>query len=112
MGLSKGRIGLIRFIGKTQFGLGEWIGIELYNELIKTRHNGAVIGKRYFRCPPHRGIFVRRSLIKENIAVLEIEKEKKKLHAKENQKDSRIWQNMRERQRQKNIVSTKQRKQI
>merc|ERR1712003_403018 len=64
-------------------GLGEWIGIELYNELIKTRHNGAVIGKRYFRCPPHRGIFVRRSLIKENIAVLEIEKEKKKLRAKE-----------------------------
>merc|ERR1712062_917702 len=70
--LSKGRIGSVRFIGKTQFGLGEWIGIELYNELIKTRHNGAVIGKRYFRCPPHRGIFVRRKLIRENIAVLEI----------------------------------------
>ena len=37
--LTKGRIGLVRFIGKTQFGLGEWIGIELYNE--------AVLGKRY-----------------------------------------------------------------
>eukprot|EP00483_Globobulimina_turgida_P004398 UN04407 len=77
--LSKGRIGLIRFIGKTQFGLGEWIGIELYNEILRTRHNGAVLGKRYFRCPPHRGVFVRRSLIKENIAVLDIPKSISKL---------------------------------
>jgi len=88
--LTKGRIGLIRYIGKTQFGLGEWIGIELYNELIKTRHNGAVLGKRYFRCPPHRGIFVRRSLIKENIAVLEIQESINKLRTKEKKlKDER-----------------------
>eukprot|EP00485_Elphidium_margaritaceum_P005761 CAMPEP_0202689130 /NCGR_PEP_ID=MMETSP1385-20130828/4471_1 /ASSEMBLY_ACC=CAM_ASM_000861 /TAXON_ID=933848 /ORGANISM="Elphidium margaritaceum" /LENGTH=1090 /DNA_ID=CAMNT_0049344223 /DNA_START=33 /DNA_END=3305 /DNA_ORIENTATION=+ len=71
--LTKGRLGLVRFIGKTQFGLGEWIGIELYNELMKTRHNGAVIGKRYFRCPANRGVFVRRALIKENVAVLDIQ---------------------------------------
>eukprot|EP01083_Nonionella_stella_P022452 62095_1 len=81
--LTKGRVGLIRFIGKTQFGLGEWIGIELYNELIKTRHNGAVLGKRYFRCPPHRGVFIRRSIIRENIAVLDIQPSIKKLRAKE-----------------------------
>ena len=40
--LSQGRVGLVRFIGQTQFGLGEWIGIELYNELVRTRHNGVV----------------------------------------------------------------------
>eukprot|EP01084_Bolivina_argentea_P275178 469202_1 len=108
--LSKGRIGLVRFIGKTQFSLGEWIGIELYNVLIRTRHNGAVLGKRYFRCPPHRGVFVRRGLIKENIAVLDIQKSINKLRAKEKKLKDQRKKKLKKEKESKKIKNEEKRK--
>eukprot|EP01084_Bolivina_argentea_P275176 469200_1 len=104
--LSKGRIGLVRFIGKTQFGLGEWIGIELYNELIKTRHNGAVLGKRYFRAPAHRGVFIRRQLIRENIPVRQIDPSIKNLRKKEKilkDKRKKLLKKQKNAKKQKNV---------
>ena len=81
--LTQGRIGEIRFIGSTKFGLGEWIGVQIYNDLIETRHNGQVDGIRYFRCPANKGLFIRREIIIENIRGLQIKKSVKDLKHKE-----------------------------
>eukprot|EP01084_Bolivina_argentea_P213285 362278_1 len=60
--LTNDREGIVRFKGKTGFGLGEWYGIELRTEH-KTRHDGLIHGKRYFRCPRNKGLFVRKQII-------------------------------------------------
>eukprot|EP01083_Nonionella_stella_P141767 437436_1 len=60
--LTDTREGIIRFKGKTGFGLGEWFGVEIRTEH-KTRHDGLIHGKRYFRCPRNKGLFVRRPII-------------------------------------------------
>eukprot|EP01084_Bolivina_argentea_P183470 316576_1 len=60
--LSSDREGVVRFKGKTAFGLGEWYGIEIRSNH-KTRHDGLIHGKRYFRCPRNKGVFVRKSLV-------------------------------------------------
>ena len=60
--------GTIRFIGETEFGAamgntghglagGRWIGIE-YDEPVG-KNDGSVQGKRYFKCNPNYGGFVR-----------------------------------------------------
>jgi dynactin complex subunit len=49
--------GLIRFIGKTTYQKGYWIGVELvaaYGD-----NNGALRGHAYFLCKPNCGIFIR-----------------------------------------------------
>lgn len=51
----------IRFIGKTQFAEGEWIGVELDEE--KGKNNGSVQGVQYFECPASKGMFVRRTAL-------------------------------------------------
>eukprot|EP01083_Nonionella_stella_P207699 754256_1 len=60
--LTNDREGIVRFKGKTGFGLGEWYGIELRTEH-KARHDGLIHGKRYFRCPRNKGLFVRKQII-------------------------------------------------
>ena len=62
--LTNDREGIVRFKGKTGFGLGEWYGIELRTDH-KTRHDGLIHGKRYFRCPRNKGLFVRKQIIKD-----------------------------------------------
>ncbi|KAG8238872.1 hypothetical protein J437_LFUL018783 [Ladona fulva] len=59
--------GTIRFIGKTEFASGYWVGIELEKEA-SDRHDGMVEGTRYFECPPHRGLFILASKLLRNLA--------------------------------------------
>eukprot|EP01062_Namystynia_karyoxenos_P045466 TRINITY_DN3375_c1_g1_i1.p1 TRINITY_DN3375_c1_g1~~TRINITY_DN3375_c1_g1_i1.p1 ORF type:complete len:832 (+),score=275.72 TRINITY_DN3375_c1_g1_i1:84-2498(+) len=50
-------LGTVRYCGQCDFAPGVWVGVELDGE--DGRHDGAVHGRRYFTCPPARGIFVR-----------------------------------------------------
>jgi len=47
--------GIVRFLGKTAFAEGDWVGIEL--DFDGGKNDGSVAGKSYFSCPPNRGIF-------------------------------------------------------
>ena len=52
--------GTIKFIGKTSFQKGVWLGIEVSEGSEEFgRHNGAVDGKTYFRTAKKRGLFAR-----------------------------------------------------
>lgn len=55
--ITDGREGTVRFIGKTQFAKGDWIGIELDDDTGK--NDGAVQGERYFDCEQGYGMFIR-----------------------------------------------------
>jgi len=55
--LVDGRIGVVRFIGKTTFRPGiEWFGLELTQG--DGKNNGTVQGLSYFSCPKGKGVFV------------------------------------------------------
>jgi len=55
--LKDGRIGVVRFIGKTTFRPGvEWFGLELTQG--KGNNNGTVQGLSYFSCARGKGVFV------------------------------------------------------
>lgn len=65
----KGNHGIVRFVGKTEFSNGEWVGIELDHPAGK--NDGAVAGVRYFSCSDRYGLFVRPELLDlDNSAVL------------------------------------------
>lgn len=49
--------GRIRFIGKTKFGNGIWIGVELEDTV--GINDGSIMDVRYFTCPKNKGVFVR-----------------------------------------------------
>ncbi|TNM84509.1 hypothetical protein fugu_008687 [Takifugu bimaculatus] len=49
------KMGVIRYIGETDFAKGEWCGVELDEPLGK--NDGAVAGTRYFQCLPKFGLF-------------------------------------------------------
>ncbi|KAJ2002827.1 hypothetical protein GGI02_004636 [Coemansia sp. RSA 2322] len=51
------RRGTVRFVGKTQFRPGYWVGVE-YDEPVG-KHSGSVDGTAYFGCNPGHGSFVR-----------------------------------------------------
>jgi dynactin 1 len=53
--------GVVKFIGKTDFAAGKWIGIELTEPMGK--NDGTVLGVRYFSCPDTYGVFVRENQI-------------------------------------------------
>lgn len=59
--LSKRRSGWVRYIGKIKNEAGEWYGIAL-NEG-KGENDGTWEKERYFDCPAHHGVFVRRKEI-------------------------------------------------
>jgi len=45
-------------------GPGEWFGLEIETDAFPAgRHDGAVLGFRYFNCPPRRGLLVRASVL-------------------------------------------------
>lgn len=58
----------IRFIGKTQFGSGIWIGVELING--DGKNDGEIQGVRYFQCPEKKGLFLRPTMIEKDIAAM------------------------------------------
>lgn len=72
-------MGYVRFKGRVKFGVGEWFGIELFDIITKTRHNGTVFGKKYFNCPRNKGLFVKREQIMDVIEPQEIKKVLKQL---------------------------------
>ena len=49
------KLGILRFIGTTDFAKGEWVGVELDEKLGK--NDGSVANKRYFQCEPMHGVF-------------------------------------------------------
>ncbi|KAJ2081246.1 hypothetical protein H4R24_002465 [Coemansia sp. RSA 988] len=51
------RRGAVRFVGKTSFRAGYWVGVE-YDEPVG-RNDGSVDGHVYFKCPLNHGSFVR-----------------------------------------------------
>lgn len=53
--LNSGKEGVLRFVGKTQFGEGLWCGVELEQE--EGSSDGTVNSVRYFSCAKNRGLF-------------------------------------------------------
>ena len=53
--LYSGKSGTVRFMGRTEFKEGIWVGIEL-NEP-SGKNDGSVQGVSYFKCPPKFGLF-------------------------------------------------------
>ncbi|XP_056140476.1 CAP-Gly domain-containing linker protein 2 isoform X2 [Lampris incognitus] len=49
------KMGVVRYMGETDFAKGEWCGVELDEPLGK--NDGAVAGTRYFQCLPKFGLF-------------------------------------------------------
>lgn len=58
----RGYIGTVKFVGATELGQGDWIGIEMDKE-IEQGHNGSYDGIQYFICGPNRGVFARSALV-------------------------------------------------
>lgn len=56
--LSRGREGIVRYVGNVHFADGVWCGIELSGGSVGT-NGGEHTGWRYFACPNNRGVFVR-----------------------------------------------------
>ncbi|KAJ2713536.1 hypothetical protein H4R19_002201 [Coemansia spiralis] len=55
------RRGTVRFVGKTSFRRGYWVGIE-YDEPVG-KNDGSVDGNTYFSCAPEHGSFVRPDIV-------------------------------------------------
>ncbi|XP_016065791.1 PREDICTED: kinesin-like protein KIF13B, partial [Miniopterus natalensis] len=51
------KMGIVRYIGPTDFQEGTWIGVEL--DLPSGKNDGSIGGKQYFRCNPGYGLLVR-----------------------------------------------------
>ena len=61
------KIGILRFMGTTDFAKGEWAGVELSEKVGK--NDGSVLGKRYFQCEPLYGLFAPANKISLHTAV-------------------------------------------
>ncbi|KJE98454.1 tubulin folding cofactor B [Capsaspora owczarzaki ATCC 30864] len=59
---SMAKRGVVRFVGRTQFKPGYWVGVQ-YDEPLG-KNNGSVDGVKYFVCPQSYGAFVRPSYVR------------------------------------------------
>ncbi|XP_046583518.1 CAP-Gly domain-containing linker protein 4-like isoform X1 [Haliotis rubra] len=59
--LCNNEMGVVRYVGPTDFGEGVWLGVEL--RTAKGKNDGSVRGKRYFTCKPDHGLIVRPSKV-------------------------------------------------
>ena len=53
--VSGNKVGIVKYIGTTEFAEGIWIGVEL--DQPNGKNDGSVQGKRYFMCQPNYGVF-------------------------------------------------------
>ncbi|ETO31191.1 hypothetical protein RFI_05930, partial [Reticulomyxa filosa] len=67
--LSRGKSGVVKYIGETDFTKGEIIGLEL-DTWNPCGHNGTVRGKKYFEANVGRGHFTRRGSISQVVIPL------------------------------------------
>lgn len=51
------KVGIVRYIGPTDFQEGTWVGVELDSP--SGKNDGSIGGKQYFRCSPGYGLLVR-----------------------------------------------------
>ncbi|XP_036898091.1 kinesin-like protein KIF13B isoform X2 [Sturnira hondurensis] len=51
------KLGIVRYIGPTDFQEGTWVGVEL--DLPSGKNDGSIGGKQYFKCKPGYGLLVR-----------------------------------------------------
>ena len=58
----RGYVGVVKFVGTTELGDGEWIGIEMNQEL-QQGNDGSYEGIQYFLCGRKRGVFARPSMV-------------------------------------------------
>jgi len=61
------REGQILYIGAVHFAEGIWFGVELIDGSLGV-HDGAINGRRYFKTPPQRGVFVQGHKIRSKLA--------------------------------------------
>ncbi|KAM7141429.1 kinesin-like protein KIF13B isoform 1-T1 [Molossus nigricans] len=55
--LGANKVGVVRYIGPTDFQEGTWVGVEL--DLPSGKNDGSIGGKQYFKCNPGYGLLVR-----------------------------------------------------
>lgn len=72
--LFKSELGVVRFVGETEFAPGVWIGVELQDA--NGKNDGSVKDVRYFECADKHGIFVRETMLEvvDESNILEVEK--------------------------------------
>ena len=63
----QGHRAIVRYVGKTYFSVGTWIGLELISE--NGKNDGSIQGIRYFECEKKHGVFVRPNKIISNSRV-------------------------------------------
>jgi len=63
--LYNGEKAVVKFIGSIHRKKGDFYGVELLDGLGK--HDGSLNGKRYFKCPRNRGLFLRKDKIQKKI---------------------------------------------
>ncbi len=77
--------GIVRFVGRTKFADGTWVGIEIFEP--KGLNDGSIEGTRYFDAPPKCGVFA-----PPNRVVLMSEEEKMELYKEEYEEDQEAIQ--------------------
>eukprot|EP01084_Bolivina_argentea_P290900 499816_1 len=66
--LKDGRIGVLKFMGATEFEKGTWIGLELSKQF-KGKHNGTVEGTKYFAVETKgQGVMIKANKVKKRVA--------------------------------------------
>ncbi|XP_049721636.1 kinesin-like protein KIF13B isoform X4 [Elephas maximus indicus] len=59
------KMGIVRYIGPTDFQEGTWIGVEL--DLPSGKNDGSIGGKQYFKCNPGYGLLVKPSRVRKAV---------------------------------------------